>query len=172
MADLGETFDTQTVEPNTPRDLKPEGWYPGMIVESERKATKAEDGSEYLNLELVHIDPSPFKGQPEWDILNLWNKKSEKAVQIARGTLSQIGRSVGVHVIKDSTQLHNLPLMFKLVIEEGGDGVKRNKIKGYKAVESGGQTAAPAATGASAPASSSPAKASGGAAPWGKKATG
>lgn len=168
MADLGETFDANTVEPNTPRDLKPKGWYPGMIVEDERRSTKDNDGSEYLNIKLIHINPSPYEGQPEWDILNLWNKKSEKAVQIARGTLSAIGRATGVTTITDSSQLHNLPLMFKLGIETGSDGKERNKIEGYKSKD-GTQAAPPASTGVSkAPKAPAGKKA----APWGAKKTG
>jgi hypothetical protein len=90
-------------------------------------------------------------------------------VTIARGTLSAICRAVNILTPKDSSQLHNLPLLFKLVVEDGTDGVKRNKVKGYKPFD-GQAPAAPASAKTAAP-TQAPAV-TGGPAPWGQKKTG
>lgn len=163
MADLNEVFDAETVDPNVPWELKPKGWYEGMIVESERRQTKAGDG-EYLHFTIVHTK-EPYQGQKEFLILNLWNP-SEKAVQIARGQLSALCRAVGVLKVRDSSELHNLPFQFKLDIEVSGDGVERNKVVAFKS-SNGTSVHKMTVQGQQAPASS-PAPASS-RPPWAKK---
>lgn len=160
MADLGN-FDASTVEPNQAFDLIPDGWVEAMIVESETKTTAAGTG-EYLKLKLALLDPR-YPNRFLWDNLNLKNP-NEKTVQIARGTLSAICRAVNVLKPRDSSQLHNLPMLIKVGHEQRKDtGEMQNKVKGYKAKE-----------GAQAPALSqaqptAPTPAAAGSAPWTKK---
>lgn len=153
MADLGG-FDANTVEPNKDFGAIPAGKYEAMIVSSEMKQTAAKTG-EYLEL-VLHVLGPTCKDATLWDRLNLKNP-SEKAVQIARGTLSSICRAVGVLQPRDSSQLHNIPMLVKVSVREH-DGKTYNDVDAYYKRE----LAAPVAPAASAPAV---AQAS---APWGK----
>jgi hypothetical protein len=126
MADLGN-FDANSVEPNKDFTALPAGRYEAMIVDSEMKATAAKTG-EYLELTLVVLS-GEYKDRQLWDRLNLKNP-SDKAMQIAKGTLSSICRAVGVLTPRDSTQLHNLPLVVRVDVREH-DGKTYNDVKAY-----------------------------------------
>jgi hypothetical protein len=129
MADL-RGFDANTVEPNDSFDPLPNGDYLCIIAASEMKPTKAGDGA-FLELELQVID-GPFQGRKLWDRLNL-NNANETAVRIAKGTLSSICRAVGVLQPKDSCELHDLPLLVKVLCKKRDDTDElTNVIKSYK----------------------------------------
>ncbi|HHK41387.1 MAG TPA: DUF669 domain-containing protein [Planctomycetaceae bacterium] len=129
MADL-RGFDANTIEPNDSFDPVPNGDYLCIISSSEMKPTKAGDGA-YLELELEVIE-GPFKGRKLWDRLNL-NNANETAVRIAKGTLSSICRAVNVLQPKDSCELHDLPLLVKVVCKKRSDTAElTNEVKGYK----------------------------------------
>jgi len=69
MANLGNTFDANTVEPNTPFQPLPPGRYPVQIVASELRPTK--DGmGQMLWLEMDVLE-GPFAGRKLFDRLNL-----------------------------------------------------------------------------------------------------
>jgi hypothetical protein len=124
-------FDANEVEPasdfSTPL---PAGDYLGMAIDSGFKSTQRGDG-EYLELALEIID-GEHKGRRLWDRLNLINP-NDKAVTIARATMSSICRAVGVMQVKDSAELHGKPMKIKVVLEERNDkpGTFRNIVKGY-----------------------------------------
>jgi hypothetical protein len=144
-------FNAADVEPTADRGPLPAGTYTAAIVESQMKPTKAGTG-EMLEIVLEVID-GEHKGRRVWDRLNLRNP-SETAVDIAKRTLSAICRSVGVLTPKDSSDLHDRPLVITVVQEEY-EGKVSNKVKGYRA-----------ATPAPAPAARTPAKPANAAAPW------
>jgi len=130
MADLGN-FDANQVEPSQAFDLIPDGWIEAMITESDKKTTAKGDGK-YVKLTLSIID-SRYPNRLLWDNLNLENP-NQQTVNIARGTLSAICRAVGVLTPRDSTQLHNIPMLVKVGHETRKDnGEVKNVIKGYKA---------------------------------------
>jgi len=166
MADMTDLeFDAQTEKPSEGFDLIPDGTYEAMVIESERKPTKANDGSEFLALTFQIIGPA-LAGRRLWHNLNLWHKTSPETVQISRGNLSAICRAVGVLKVKDSSELHNLPMLIKVGTEKRKDtGEFQNKIKDWK--PKGGAATAPATA---AKASGAPATAPAGV-PWGQKAT-
>lgn len=123
-------------EPNVGFEPIPAGEYKVIISSSELKDTSAGDGKR-LALELQVIE-GQYEGRKLFDGLNLVNP-SEKAVQIAKGTLSAICRAVGKMTPKDSTELHNIPLLAKVSVEPRNDtGEPSNRVKGYKPVESNG----------------------------------
>ena len=130
MAQLN--FNANTVEPLGDFEPVPKGDYLAMMVDSEMKQTRNQDG-EFLacQWELLSED---FKGRRLFDNLNLRNK-NDTAVRIAQATLSSICRAVGVLQPKDSVELHNKPILLKVVVEERNDkpGVFQNRIKGYEA---------------------------------------
>lgn len=141
MANLGG-FNAAEVEPNVGFDAIPAGDYDAVITASELKETKAGDGK-YLALTL-QILSGEYQNRKLWDRLNLQNK-NEKAVQIARGTLSAICRAVGVLTPNDSSELHDKPLRIRVKVRKDQDGNPQNEIGSY----SKRGTAQPAATSSS-----------------------
>jgi hypothetical protein len=108
MANLGEVFDATTVEPLGAYEALPAGKYLAQIVSSEMRVTK--DGmGKYLFLE-VDLLEGKYTGRKLFDRLNLVNS-NEKAVELARRTLSSICHATGVEKVKDSSQFHLVPFI-------------------------------------------------------------
>lgn len=145
-------FNAAEVEPGN-FDVLPAGNYTAMIDLSELRPTKDGRG-QYLYLELLIVE-GQYEGRRLFDRLNLENP-SEKAVEIAKRTLSSICRAVGVMTPKDSSELHDRPLMVRVVVKPASDQyAASNEIKGYAPREQ----ATPATP--AVPASSKP--------PWARK---
>lgn len=163
MANL--SFNAATVEPSTPFEVLPKGKYLAMIVASELKPTKQKNG-EYLQLTVEILDGVTGKGRKIFDRLNIRNS-NKQAEDIAQRQLSAICHAVGVIELNDSEQLHNIPMVIELGIEDNDEYGPQNRIKNYSA--SGGQAIQVAAVPkAAAPAAAAPAA---GAVPvWKKKA--
>ena len=148
-------FDAKTVE--TPsRDPVPAGEYVATVNDSAIKANKAGTG-EYLSL-TFQIAEGEYEGRFVWANLNLVHP-NEKAVQIARSELAGLCKAVGVLNPKDSTDLHNKPVLIRVVVDKDRDGNPRNVVKGFKPVAN--QQAKPAAPAKTEAKSST--------APWKKK---
>lgn len=134
MANI-EGFDADQVEPNKGFDPLPAGDYQACIVKSEDKKTNNGNGS-YISLELEVID-GECKGRRLWANLNLDNPNAE-AVRIARGDLSAICRACGIPRPKDTSELHNIPMVLKVGLKPRKDtGEIQNVIKGYSPVAGG-----------------------------------
>ena len=131
MADLGQTFDANAVEPAQEFTAIPAGKYRAVILKSEWKKTKT--GGRYLEFVIEILDPR-YKGRRVWERLNLENK-SQVAVEIARATLSSICRATGVMSPNDSSQLHGIPFIVGLKVREY-NGNKGNEPSSYDSVES------------------------------------
>lgn len=128
MANLGN-FNANNVDPATDFEPIPAGKYLAVITDSEMKPTKSGNGH-YLELTFQVID-GPCKNRLLWSRLNLDNPKAQ-AVQIALGELSAICRAVGVMQPKDSSELHNLPLLITVKCKKREDtGDITNEIRGY-----------------------------------------
>lgn len=142
MAEIN--FNAGEVEPAGTFDVKPPGWYKCVVSSSEVKPTKKRDGS-FLELEFDIIE-GEYAGHKFWDRLNLDNA-NQKAVQIARKQLAAVCHAVGKpHQIKDSEELHNIPLMVKVKVrpanpEKGWDAM--NEVQGYKSVTEAAPSMAP-----------------------------
>jgi len=122
-------FDANTVDPATDFEPLPAGKYLAVITDSEMKPTKNGNGH-YLELTFQVID-GQYKNRMLWSRLNLDNP-NRQAVQIAQGELSAICRAVGVMQPKDSTELHNLPLLVTVKCKKRDDtGDVVNEIRGY-----------------------------------------
>jgi hypothetical protein len=135
-------FDATVVAPATELQPLPNGDYKVAIMESEMKQSKT--GGEYLALEYQVLD-GEFKGRRLWQNLNLKNANAT-AVEIARAELSAICHAVGVMRPGDSSQLHNRPMMAKVICEPRKDtGEISNRIKGVKSLKDA--QAAPAMAG-------------------------
>lgn len=128
MADL-QGFDANNVPPATGFEPVPAGKYLAVITESEMKPTKAGNG-QYLEF-IFEIIEGPHKGRRLWARLNLENPNAQ-AVQIAKAELSAICRAVGVMAPRDSTELHNLPLVIAVKCRKRADtGEISNEIGAY-----------------------------------------
>jgi hypothetical protein len=128
MADL-QGFDANNVEPAEDFDPLPAGKYVAVIIESEYKPTKNNSGI-YLQLTFEVIE-GDHKGLRVWARLNLENANAT-AVKIARQELSAICRAVGVMTPKDSSELHDRPLVIGVKCKKRKDSEDlANEIKGY-----------------------------------------
>ena len=129
MATL-DNFDANAVEPSAPYEPLPGGKYLVAITKSAIKPAK-KGGGEYLEFALTVLE-GEYQNRVLWARLNLKNA-SDIAVKIARAELSAICRAVGVMTPKDSTDLHNLPLVVTVRLTERKDnGELTNEIKGYE----------------------------------------
>jgi len=108
--------------------------YLAAIVESEMCETAAKTGH-YLKLKFSVLE-GPFANRVLFANLNLDNP-NQTAVDIARSELKSICSAIGKGdaTIDDSEELHDHPLMIKVVIEDRKDkpGEKSNRIKKYSA---------------------------------------
>jgi hypothetical protein len=128
MANLNG-FDANEVEPQGDFEPIPASKYVCAVVESEMKPTKSGTG-QFLEFTLQVLE-GEYTGRQLWARLNLDNPNA-KAVQIARGQLSALCRSVGVLTPQDSSQLHNLPLSVRVVQKLRDDnGEITNEVKGF-----------------------------------------
>lgn len=133
-------FNANDIEPNQALSPVPAGDYEVIIAASELLPTSSGTGR-MLKLTL-QITKGPFQNRKLFDNLNIDNP-SAMAVQIARGTLSAICRAVGVLTPSDSSELHNRPLMAKVVVKPSEEYGPQNKVKGYAARVLGAPQAAP-----------------------------
>jgi hypothetical protein len=146
MADLGQTFDANSVEPAQEYTAIPAGKYRAVILKSEWKPTKK--GGQYLEF-VIEILDRKYKGRRVWERLNLKNE-SQVAVDIANATLSSICRATGVMRANDSSQLHGIPFIVGLKVKEY-NGKTNNEPSSYESVETA-SAAAVAAPQANSPA--------------------
>lgn len=130
----------------------PAGEYEMMIVKSEHRATKKNDGH-YLELEM-HVISGEHSGRRLWERLNLDNP-NHKTVKIAEESLAKLCMALGIDDLTDSEQLHDQPFIAEVGIDKKDD--QRNVIWGYQPAL--GNTPAPAPVPAAKPApSAAPAK--------------
>lgn len=106
MANLGN-FDASQVDPLATYEVIPPGKYLAQIVASEMRVTKDGQG-QYLWLELDILDGA-LAGRKLFDRLNLVNNNPQ-TVEIAQRTLSSICHACGRMQVKDSDELHLIPI--------------------------------------------------------------
>lgn len=168
MANLNGAYDPNA-EVATDFSAIPTGDYPAVIVDSDMKPTKKNDG-DYL--ELVHeITEGEYKGRKVWANLNLHNSNAT-AVEIANRQFASIREATGVANPTDSQQLHYKPVVIRVEFIPSGTTQKNgyvtnkdgNEIKAWKKPAAG-------ASAGNQPASNQAAPATNGAAPpWAAKA--
>lgn len=134
MAQLGQTFDANQVQPQTDFAPIPAGDYTAMIIDSQMKPTKTGRG-QYLELTLQVID-GQFANRMIWDRLTLVHD-NPKTVEIAQRQLSAICHAVGVLQVQDSAQLHNLPMVVRLKYIDDQQYGAKNEVASYKPAQAG-----------------------------------
>lgn len=151
FADLGdEGFNSEEYEPAGDFDVLPAAWYPAVLIDSEMKLTKKEDGK-YLACEFEIID-GQFKGRKAWANINMTNPSAE-CVRIGRGQLSALCKACGKPKPKDSSELRHIPIQLKLGVRRRQDtGELSNVVKAYKAAGESTSSSGAAGGGAEKPA--------------------
>lgn len=124
------SFDASTVEPSESYDVLPKGKYLMMAVASQIKPTKSGTG-EYLEITFEVLD-GQFKGRKVWERLNIRNQ-NKKAEEISQRQLSALCRAIGVMNLVDTDQLHNIPVIAELAIDEKEGYDPQNRVKSYAA---------------------------------------
>lgn len=160
MANFG--FNVAEVAPAQGFDALPAGEYKVNVEESELKVTKAGTG-QYLNLSLRVIE-GPFQNRIIFDRMNIDNP-NPVAQQIGREALSALCHACGKPGAMDSAELHNIPVIAKVVVKKDDQYGDKNEVKSYK---SAGATA-PAMGNAPHAQASTTAPASHSNAPWHQK---
>ena len=134
MANLGEQFNSSDVPVF---DLIPKGDYKLRICDSDIQENSRKTGNILkLTLEIVE---GPHTGRKVWDQLNLSND-NEMAVKIGRERLSAYCHATGVQVLQDTTQLHGIVFMGKIIVKQdkNGDYDDRNEVRNLKKIDNAG----------------------------------
>lgn len=167
MASLN--FDANAVEPSEAFDVLPKGKYLCMAVSSQIKPTKSGTG-DYLEITFEVLDGAG-KGRKIWERLNIRNQ-NKKAEEISQRQLSALCRAVGVMNLVDTDQLHNIPVVLDVEIEQREGYDPQNRVKSYSPSGSTAPVAAAPALRTTAPAPAAQAAPAAAATPvWKKKAT-
>lgn len=159
MAELN--FDSSTVPVSAGFEALPAGDYPAMVTASENKPTKAGTGS-YLSI-TIELQGGGYQGRRVWTNLNL-NNPNPTTVEIAQKQLAELCNATGVLQVRDSSQLHNIPIIVKLSCKKDDySGDMKNEVKGFKKMVA--TASAPAFKAPTAQATPAPAAGL----PWAKK---
>lgn len=141
-------FNAEQYEPDVGFEPIPAGQYLAHITNSDKRETRAKDGSWYLWFEF-EVREGAFAGRKLWANLNLSNT-NPKAVTMANAQFSALCRAAGKMRVADTQELHMIPLEVKVVVREGkGDYGPSNEIRGFRAVgvqPGAAQPAAPTGT--------------------------
>lgn len=135
MADLQNYVDT-TIEPGNDFEPIPNGWYLAQIIDSEMKPPASGDGM-MLVLKWEILDGN-YKGRILFDNLCLQHTNPQ-TVKLAQKALAGIRHATGVLQPKDSVELHNIPVMVKVVVYKDKRDEMKNDIRDYKKREPAGQ---------------------------------
>jgi hypothetical protein len=146
-------FDANNVPPTSPFDPIPNNSYRSHAVESEVKPTASGSGK-YLQITWEVLD-GEFKGRKVWQRLNIVNANAQ-AQEIAQRELSAICHATGVLKLTNSSQLHHIPVMLKVVVKKDGDRDPQNEVKKVSSVDGAKPVVGTASPAASAAVKASP----------------
>ena len=137
-------FDASTYDkPVSSFEPLPPGDYLAIVASSEAKVTKSGTG-EYVEF-VLNIMDEPYKGRKIWERLNIHNE-NKVAEDIARGALNAMSDACGVALLKDTNQLHDIPMTITLALDRKDP--TRNSVRGYKKVAGSKPAAVKAASSA------------------------
>jgi hypothetical protein len=136
MVQINHDVDPNDVSGGGDWPLLKDGDYPASIVGAEAKLSKA--GDTYLQIQF------DLGSGNLWQNFNLWHTTSEKAQQIARQELNEMGVALGLPRIGDTDELIAKRLILKVGTEPAqGEWPAKNKIVGYKPLNEGPPTSQP-----------------------------
>jgi hypothetical protein len=122
MANLGATFDPDTIEEDAGFEPLPAGDYLAQIIESEIADTKSGTG-QMLKL-TFEIMSGSHESRRIWDRLNIVNQNPD-AQRIAQQQLKRLCDACGTGAISDSEELHFKPINIRV-------GIKIDKTGEYR----------------------------------------
>lgn len=136
----GGDINTEETVRNMPEGIPvPPGIYTGIVVKSTQKHTKDRTGI-YVEVEIDVKFPEEFVGRKVWDRFNIQNA-SQKAAQIGREGIADLGKACGIPVLSDDEQLIGHQVMMEIMIEpakkytdkDGNEreGKAQNRIKKF-----------------------------------------
>ena len=128
-------FDARTVQPDAGRmGPVPAAWYNFAVTESEVVPGKSDPiNAARLNITCKILD-GEYKGRTVYHGFNIKNP-SAKAMEISFAQLSAIAHAVGVLMVQDSSQLHNIPFKGKVKVTPGdGQYEPKNEFTAFKNV--------------------------------------
>lgn len=139
MANIEGNYDVNA-EPSSSIDVLPAGEYTASIIESKiEDISKKRDVGGCLVL-VWKVDSGEFTGRLLWQRLNLFANEDmdnyKKVVEINDSKFAQVRHSCSKIIVSDSTELHHIPCIIRVVIEIDPTGKyqPRNEIKGVKAL--------------------------------------
>jgi hypothetical protein len=110
----------------------PNGEYLAIITGSELKRNKEDTGS-YINF-CFQIIEGPYAKRLIWSIANILHTDKKKEAN-GRVTLAVICKAVGVTEPKDTTELHNIPLVIVIKVENDAyKGGLKSVVKSFKGI--------------------------------------
>jgi hypothetical protein len=119
-------FDANSIEPATGRfELLPVDDYLAVISESAMADNKKTQGK-HLSLTWTVIE-GDYKDRKVFSNLNLDNENAQ-TVEIAQRELSAICRATGVLHPKDSSELHDKPVVISVGIRKGSNGYEDSNV--------------------------------------------
>jgi len=119
-------FDANSIEPATGRfELLPVDDYLAVISESAMADNKKTQGK-HLSLTWTVIE-GDYKDRKVFSNLNLVNENAQ-TVEIAQRELSAICRATGVLHPKDSSELHDKPVVISVGIRKGSNGYEDSNV--------------------------------------------
>lgn len=147
-------FDATAIDPQQSSfDPLPAGVYVARVVDSDLRPLKSGNGTG-LSLQFEIID-GQFVNRRVFANLNVQHT-NDIAERIGQEQLAGLCKACGIPKLKDTQQLHNLPIKIKVKIrkDQTGQYEDRNEITAYEAV--GNQPSAFQAPPPKAPAASAP----------------
>lgn len=125
----GLNFNATEVEPQSDFSPIPQGKYLVMAVDSTLVRNKKNTG-DLLKMTYEVVEPQEYRGRKIFDNINVKHDNSQ-AEQIGQRQLSSICHAVGVLNIQDSVELHNIPFVVDVIIDEQPGYSPKNEVKGY-----------------------------------------
>ncbi|MBF0395746.1 MAG: DUF669 domain-containing protein [Desulfobacterales bacterium] len=140
MATLNMKLDN--VETQKAFDPIPAGDYLAHIIESGIKS--ADSGVSYIKLKWQIIETSTHKGRTIWENITITNPKG-RTYEVGKSpaeigarkikTIAVCGNHPNPNFIRDTQELHGLPVIIKVTIKQSEGYSPQNDIKGYKQPE-------------------------------------
>ncbi len=106
--------------------LIPKGKYPAVILNSELKNTSSGDGKRLVFQ--IMITKGEYEGTEFTEGLNVVNN-NEEAVKIAYQTIANMGKALSLSNVRDSSELHNKPLVIGVETEEAEPWVDNKGVQ-------------------------------------------
>lgn len=143
MAQLPQNYVPENTQEQAGFDPVPAGDYPAVAIDSEVKDTKNGTG-QYLQVTFEVIE-GEYKGRKLWGRYNLVNQ-NKQAEEIGHAQLKQLSVAAGKPNARDSSELHNIPVILKVTMRNDEQYGAQNDIKEVKTYQAGGAPAAATAS--------------------------